>query len=627
MASFFNSTERIALLLVAAFVLLLLPALPVPVVYQIDGSFYAYAGWNMWQTGDWLVPQYINPNPYCFPALEEPRYQKLILHYWLTAGSVGAFGSSLLATRLPSLLFTAFIALLIPAFARRLFASARAGLIAVAVFLSCFLTFEYARVAMTDMTNIFFAWAGMLAFFRWYFGGRDMRFALLAWILVGLSGMNKGPPGPMFTIGLAAPYLLIVEGRERWRTLWQGTVYGLGPLVFLVLVLWWPAYMYFFVMGDEFLAGLLGLEYADRMAGPFQNFITHLFDKSYPLMSVTNTLPWSLIVLAFVFTKAGRDLFRNRAGDAEATPAQQRYIMMYLVAWAVVPLLTAMFAGLYKPNYLIPGLLPFCLLAGTLIDRGLDVKNGGAFYGWPRRVVGIFIVAAFVLILVLALILAAAIPVFGELPVRFSPGYLLYLLLPLAGLAGTMYLFFVHRRYPAALTALALSMTAVYMSALWAVPRAVNQRPEPEMAAFLKSLPQDVNAGTFHFTRYQTPWFMVDGNRKLSPAQIREDGVACYAQFDPLIAPHSAAFAALKRDSDEPWVFLMMDYSTTTGTPIHFPAPEGYHVVREYLYWRNEPYSLVLRRVFGLEAEDPQDEDFKRYYILANDAAKVKLGE
>src|ERR1700722_1119337 len=80
------------------------------------------------------------------------RYlEKAPLYYWSMAASMKVFGVTTAATRVPLALAVLTLALLIESFARRAFASLRAGLYAGLITLSSFGIFIFSRLNIPDI--------------------------------------------------------------------------------------------------------------------------------------------------------------------------------------------------------------------------------------------------------------------------------------------------------------------------------------------------------------------------------------------------------------------------------------------------------------------------------------------
>src|SRR3954468_21821603 len=88
-------TKRLGALLVigAAAILYFIGAQSVS-LWDRDEAWYAQTSKQMVESGDWVVPRF----------LDSPRYAKPVFIYWCQAASMKLFGPSELAARLPSAL-------------------------------------------------------------------------------------------------------------------------------------------------------------------------------------------------------------------------------------------------------------------------------------------------------------------------------------------------------------------------------------------------------------------------------------------------------------------------------------------------------------------------------------------
>src|SRR2546421_11155251 len=106
-------------LLTLVWALLCLPNLGGPSLWDIDEGNNATAGYEMSESGNWIVPTFNN----------QLRKDKPALLYWLQATAYAAFGANEFAARLPSAL-AALVAVLATYELARALAGKGAGLLA-----------------------------------------------------------------------------------------------------------------------------------------------------------------------------------------------------------------------------------------------------------------------------------------------------------------------------------------------------------------------------------------------------------------------------------------------------------------------------------------------------------------
>ncbi len=150
------------------------------------------------------------------------RYlEKAPLFYWLMAASMRisqALGhtdprSLAAAARIPLALSMLALALLCEAFARRMFASTRAGLYAALIILGSFGMFLFTRMLIPDAMVCL--WTTLAMYALWLTETRSAHFRLPAYLFAiacALNVLTKGLIGVVFPVAIAALYLLTTRG-------------------------------------------------------------------------------------------------------------------------------------------------------------------------------------------------------------------------------------------------------------------------------------------------------------------------------------------------------------------------------------------------------------------------------
>jgi 4-amino-4-deoxy-L-arabinose transferase-like glycosyltransferase len=219
-----------------------------PAITDSDEAFYAEAGREMVESGDYLTPRFGY----------EPRFQKPILFYWLIAASYQVAGVSEAAARFSAAMAGLGIVLLSYAAARRWYDTETAflaGLIAATSF-GCFV---WARLALPDLPLAFFVtlatWAAIVALEDGRTevsrdgdsrrdGGKP---GTLAWWLASavasaLAFLTKGP------IGVVLPAIVVaglvcakwIRGRRSLRSVGIRPAHlALAALIFVILAAPW----------------------------------------------------------------------------------------------------------------------------------------------------------------------------------------------------------------------------------------------------------------------------------------------------------------------------------------------------------------------------------------------------
>jgi 4-amino-4-deoxy-L-arabinose transferase-like glycosyltransferase len=164
------------------------------------------------------------------------RYlEKAPLYYWAEAGAMRLFGATTAASRLPLAFSVLALALLLESFARRAFASTRAGLYAGLITLSSFGVFIFSRINIPDVPVCVLLTLALYAFFLTEFRSRptlaSRRWGTecstgLCWLFaaaIALNILTKGLIGIVFPFAIVGIYLLLTRGlrgtRHRLRQL------------------------------------------------------------------------------------------------------------------------------------------------------------------------------------------------------------------------------------------------------------------------------------------------------------------------------------------------------------------------------------------------------------------------
>jgi 4-amino-4-deoxy-L-arabinose transferase-like glycosyltransferase len=149
-----------------------------------DEPRFAQCSRQMLQSGDWVLPRY----------LDDIRLAKPPLIYWLQASSMAALGETPFAARLPSTIgMTATLLLVFFAVRREL--SAEHAFWTVLVLGSSTLAVVAAKVCLTDAVLLLFITAGQLCIYRMWTGRGGWGTWAVFGLAVGLQLLTKGPVG------------------------------------------------------------------------------------------------------------------------------------------------------------------------------------------------------------------------------------------------------------------------------------------------------------------------------------------------------------------------------------------------------------------------------------------------
>jgi len=323
---------------------------------------------EMVASGDWLVPQLAG-----VPHLHKPP-----LTYWAAALGFSALGITPFAGRLLEQVALAGTALLLLAWAR-VRIGAGAALSAAGLLLTSGLVFVSSRALHTDLFQLFFLTAALLAFYE---GSQARRGATAAgFALLGASMLAKGPIALLVASGVMVPFLVLRRDERRL----PARECLLGVALFAAIGLPWFAYL---TVQDSTLARwFLEHQILARVSGGAEG---HRHGGLYlPVHLLAGAVPWTPIALLALYR------LRPRAGRRMPT------LDLYLMLWALVPCLVFELFATKLATYLLPSFPALALLIARAEARGLlDDRIG-------RRAIALSIALAGISALALAGLLGA----------------------------------------------------------------------------------------------------------------------------------------------------------------------------------------------------------------------------
>ncbi|HLX38815.1 MAG TPA: phospholipid carrier-dependent glycosyltransferase, partial [Candidatus Binataceae bacterium] len=320
--------------------ILYLPGLGKPALWEPDEGRYAEIAREMYVSGDFVTPR-DNFVRY---------FEKPPLVYWCEAGAIAIFGTNEFAIRLPAALFSTAQVVVTAALAEVMFGQACAILAALALGLSP-LFFGFARFAMLDPPLAFFMTAALGAF---YMASRSddfgstmaRRWFIVAAALLALGTLTKGPVAPVLCGAIGLMWLLL-EGRAReiLRMPWVAAIVVYGAIA----VPW-------FVLA------------AHRNAGFLRFFFVHEHVQRYLANTEHGWGPWFFIpvVIAgawpwfFFAPLSALDLARRDVGSPG-----YRSNLRFLVIWFVAIFVFFSIPRAKLGSYILPALPALAMLAAV----------------------------------------------------------------------------------------------------------------------------------------------------------------------------------------------------------------------------------------------------------------------
>ena len=323
-------------------------------------SRYAEIARKMVETGRWLVPQF----DYGVPFWGKPP-----LSTWLSAAAMSVFGVGEFAARLPS--FLLLVAGCVPL---AWLAARRAGrdyaLWVLALFVATALVFIAGGAVMTDPALAFGTTLSMVGFWLAVETAEGPRIVAATAFFLGLAIglLAKGPVALVLTFVPIGAWTLATG---RWNAVRARLPWIIGALATAALVVPWywaaeratPGFLDYFLVGEHwkrFLEpGWKGDLYGAAHARP---------RGTIWLFWLAAALPWSAAALAWL----ARAIARRRS-DLRALFADPW--RLYLVLWAVTPMVFFTVSGNILATYVLPGLPAFALLVGELGGPAPDERG------------------------------------------------------------------------------------------------------------------------------------------------------------------------------------------------------------------------------------------------------------
>ncbi|MBI3469356.1 MAG: glycosyltransferase family 39 protein [Planctomycetes bacterium] len=310
-----------------------------------DELKYAQVVKGMKVTGDLFVPHLWGD---VYP-------DKPPLYFWLVLGFAPFFTGVGLPALLAPVVLAACLGLWLVAHIASRWYGEQAGMLAAVVLVSLPLYLITAQIGRMDMLLCLFITAAVYCMYVGYIENCD-RAKVLTFVLMGLGVLAKGPLGIIFPFAIGGAFL---AATGNLRKLWCPAS-GVGVLVLTaVLAIWMvPAVA---SEGPGYLGQLLGehsLQYAvsglDHPEPPY--FYLYIL----PVL----LLPWVIFLKPAVSTAWSG--WREQHNPRE----------LFLLCWAVVPLVILSLVRAKLPVYLLPAMPPIAILVGRYWNELLTERAG-----------------------------------------------------------------------------------------------------------------------------------------------------------------------------------------------------------------------------------------------------------
>jgi 4-amino-4-deoxy-L-arabinose transferase-like glycosyltransferase len=320
-----------------------------PAITDSDEAYYAEAGREMVERGDYLTPRFNY----------RERFQKPILYYWATAAAYRTFGVHEWTARAGSALAGFGLVLLAFAAGRRWFDQG-VGALAGAILATSFGSVFMARMALPDLPLAFFIsttiYATLVALFDR--PAHPSRWWAACGAAAGLGFLMKGPIALALPALVAAPPFLLERGWRRLRLRHA----GIAAAAFALVGLPWYVAMTA-EHGSRYLRGFFLGDNLERFATTAYN--SHRSPFFYVPILLGGLLPWSPFL--FLGLRPAAAAWRARRLPPRA---------VRLLCWSLIPFLFFSVSVGKQPRYILPMLPPLALALAHWIRRGVHGRAG-----------------------------------------------------------------------------------------------------------------------------------------------------------------------------------------------------------------------------------------------------------
>lgn len=308
--------------------------------FKGDENFYFESSKYMLDSGDVLIPRYMN----------EERFQKPILFYWFIFLSFKIFGVSWFAARLPSILFGSLCAVLIFKIAELLFRDRRTAIFAALFAATTPLYYRYARLAVPDMSLIFFETLALYFFIKHYESrrGSGPPKARLFFAALGAAVLIKGPVGAIIPILIVFIFCLLKKEK-----VFKVSDIAAGILLFMLITAPW-----FYVMcklyPGKYASQVLGREIFARLGWGHTGSFFAVYIKGFTFYLgnlITAFLPYSLFI---PFARPNRS---------------EKDSHLFLIVWAAAVFLFFTFVAERRSHYLLALAPAISILVASGLSR------------------------------------------------------------------------------------------------------------------------------------------------------------------------------------------------------------------------------------------------------------------
>jgi len=309
--------------------------------YQADESYYIFSAMKMNIAGNWLVPYYEDGNP---------RFQKPILFYWMVAFIYKILGVGIWQARVVSLFFGILNLILIYKFSLLLFNSRKISIFSLIILASNIMFCIYSKAAVTDMALLYFLNLSIYFFYKSITDGKKKNL-VLGYLFSGLAVATKGPVGFLIPFLTIIIYCFCINGIKGVKEIFSIK----GILIFLLISLFWPVYMYIKFNGI-FLNHFFNIEVKRRISFSLENQIENLIFYLHTTLRYAHI--WIILFLIMIFKKREKVVFYKKENKT------------LLLIWIVVIfVLFSFFIRMHRSRYILPLFFPLSIIIAIYMEK------------------------------------------------------------------------------------------------------------------------------------------------------------------------------------------------------------------------------------------------------------------
>ncbi len=397
-------------------------------LWDQDEAAYAGFGYNMNESGNFLVPDFMYSDVHRKPPL----------HFWCIALSYKVFGYNEFAVRFPS--FLAILGtLLLMYYQGKKFLGQRKAFLGVLVIAGSYLVTILAKISLTDGTLLFFSTLSAFGIIQ-TLRAPNWQWIFLFWLGFALGILTKGPPIIIFTGALVGILFLVHPLRIN--------LLKLRPWFFMPLALA-PAFTWGYLTylndGGVFLKWMYDWYVLERINGA-------VFGQTGPIGThLFCLLGFFLFFLLFI----PRALFDMAKGMVQKDETATLLFSWFLAGWFLYE-----FSPSKLPTYVIAAHIPLAFMIAFQIEKGFPYRTI-----FDKLVTNIHFIIQFMLGIALFIL-----PYFLDFPAKLT-----ILLIALGLLLISINVLLIYKRQHNNLYLYHLAGGMVFVFSLWAIAPSLTQ--------------------------------------------------------------------------------------------------------------------------------------------------------